>query len=107
MVGRSVGRCRWEMMAPIYLEMSTQDAQTLFCPTTEMGREDEPCESGRASEIDRYVVAALRCAALRGAAWVGFRLLALSGLRRRTRTNQPVGVGLDGEEEAKKGEKDG
>ena len=45
------------MMAPIYLEMSTQDAQTLFCPTTEMGREDEPCESGRASEIDRYVVA--------------------------------------------------
>ena len=57
---------RWEMMAPIYLEMSTQDAQTLFCPTTEMGREDEPCESGRASEIDRYVVAALRCAALRG-----------------------------------------
>ena len=48
----------------------------------------------RASEIDRYVAAALR-----GSAWVGFRPKRLTTATADVEwTNQPVGVGLDGEE---------
>ena len=60
--------------------MSTQDAQTLFCPTTETGREEqrERERMSRASGIDRYVVAAA------AAAWVGSSPKRLTSRVRRT-----------------------